>query len=74
MELATAKENAMYNVVSKAAYGNSLDPEAAHNAWSVKEQELQSSGVGGKELEEAKQNWYLLEAQDILKIIVLILY
>ena len=67
MELATAKENAMYNVVSKAAYGNSLDPEAAHNAWSVKEQELQSSGVGGKELEEAKQNWYLLEAQRYFK-------
>ena len=63
MEIATAKENAMYNVISKAAYGNTLDPEAAHNAWSNKEQELQAAGVGGKELEEAKQNWYLLEGQ-----------
>ena len=67
MEIGTAKDNSMYNVVSKAAYGNTIDPEAAHSAWTVKEQELQNSGIGGKELEEAKQNWYLLEAQRYFK-------
>ncbi len=67
MEICTAKENSMYNVVSKAAYGNTIDPEAAHTAWTVKEQELQNSGIGGKELDEAKQNWYLLDAQRYFK-------
>lgn len=67
MEIGSALENSMYNVVSKAAYGNTLDPEAAHIAWTTKEQELQSSGVEGKELEDAKQNWYLLDAQRYFK-------
>lgn len=67
MEIATASENSMYNAVSKAAYGNTLDPESAHNAWSSKEQELQAAGIGGKELEEAKLNWYLLEGQRYFK-------
>ena len=67
MEIATSSENSMYNVVSKAAYGNTLDPEAAHSAWTNKEQELLGSGVEGKELDEAKQNWYLLEAQRYFK-------
>ena len=55
MEISTAKENAMYNVISKAAYGNTVDPEAAHTAWSSKEQELQAAGIGGKELDEANK-------------------
>ena len=63
MEIATASENSMYNAVSKAAYGNTLDPEAAHNAWTIKEQELQGNGIEGTDLDEAKQNWYLLEGQ-----------
>ena len=67
MEIATSSENSMYNVVSKAAYGNTLDPEAAHSAWTNKEQELLGSGIEGKELDEAKQNWYLLEAQRYFK-------
>lgn len=63
MEIATASENSMYNAVSKAAYGNTIDPEAAHAAWTIKEKELQASGVEGQELAEAKQNWFLLEGQ-----------
>jgi len=63
MEIASAQENSMYNVVSKAAYGNTIDPQAAHDAWTIKEQELSSSGIEGRDLEEAKQNWYLLDGQ-----------
>ena len=67
MEIGTASENSMYNVVSKAAYGNSVDPELAHNAWSIKEQELNASGIQGKDLDDAKQNWYLLDGQRYFK-------
>ena len=67
MEIGTALENSMYNVVSKAAYGNTIDPQSAHDAWTTKEQELSTSGVEGRDLEEAKQNWYLLEAQRYYK-------
>ena len=67
MEIATQSENSMYNVVSKAAYGNSLDPQMANDAWNDKESQLKSSGVSGSDLDDAKTDWYLLEAQRYFK-------
>jgi DNA-directed RNA polymerase subunit L len=63
MEIGTAGENGMFNAVSKASYGNTLDVEAAAVAWADKEKELDASGMNAVNIEYEKQNWYLLEAQ-----------
>ena len=48
MQLATAQENGMFNVVSKAAYGCTIDPDSAAAAWSEKEKEFETSGLTPK--------------------------
>jgi len=63
MEIGTAAENGMFNAVSKAAYGNTMDVEAAATAWADKEKELDASGMNAAEIEYEKQNWYMLESQ-----------
>lgn len=63
MELGTASENGMYNVVSKSSFGNTIDTEAASLAWSEKEKELSSTGSTAEQIEFEKKNWYLLEVQ-----------
>ena len=67
MQISTASDSGMFNVVSKACYGNTVDPEAANTAWLQKENELKSNGTEGVELESAKQNWFLLEGQRYFK-------
>jgi len=62
MQLATAKENGMFNVVSKSTYGATMDKEAAAAAWADKEKEYNASGMSADDIEYEKKNWYLLEA------------
>lgn len=59
----TAKENSMFNVVSKCAYGNTLDMGRVNNVWSEQESTLRSQGVSDEDIEFQKKNFYLLDAQ-----------
>lgn len=61
--VANAKVNSMFNVVSKCAYGNSLDETRANEMWMEIEQKLFSEGMTKEEIDFQKQNFYLLDAQ-----------
>jgi DNA-directed RNA polymerase subunit L len=61
--IATAKENAAFNVVSKCSYSNVIDPVRQADAWNTREQELKTQGVDATEIEFEKKNWMLLEGQ-----------
>jgi DNA-directed RNA polymerase II subunit RPB3 len=60
----TAKDNSMYNVVCKCAYGNTVDAEKAQMAWQDQEDKLkQSEGVTKEDIQFQKENFYALDAQ-----------
>jgi len=60
----TAKENSMYNVVSKCAYGNTVDMEKVNEVWQEQEDKLkQSDGITKEDIKFQKDNFYLLDAQ-----------
>jgi len=59
----TAKQNSMYNVVSKCAYGNTLDMIKINDFWTEQENKLVSNGLSKKDIEFEKKNFYLLDAQ-----------
>lgn len=59
----TAKENSMFNVVSKCAYGNTPDVEKAKSVWGEHEDKLRSGNTTAEEIEMQKKNFYLLDAQ-----------
>jgi len=59
-----AKENGMYNVVSKCSYGNSLDAVKISEYWDNYEAKLRSEPSNtDKDIEFQKKNFYLLDAQ-----------
>ena len=56
----SARENSMFNVVSKCSYGNTPNLEQINDEWS----EIESkSDANPKELEFQKKNFYILDAQ-----------
>jgi DNA-directed RNA polymerase alpha subunit len=59
----TAKDNSMYNVVSKCSYGNTLDPLKISEFWEQYEQKLLTEKMTKEEIEFQKKNFYLLDAQ-----------
>jgi DNA-directed RNA polymerase II subunit RPB3 len=59
----TAKENNMYNVVSKCSYGNTVDMEKASEIWSDQEAKLRTQDTPSADIEFQKKNFYLLDAQ-----------
>ena len=59
----TAKENSMFNVVSKCAYGNTLDIEKISQVWEEYENKLISEEMTKQEIEFQKKNFYILDAQ-----------
>jgi len=60
----TAKDNGMYNVVSKCSYGNTLDAVKISEFWEQHEAKMRSDqGVTDKDIEFEKKNFYLLDAQ-----------
>jgi DNA-directed RNA polymerase subunit L len=59
----SAKTNGMYNVVSKCAYGNTIDIEKADEAWERKQVQLAEENSTKEEIEFHKKNFYLLDAQ-----------
>lgn len=60
----TAKENSMYNVVSKCAYSNTIDPKAVDDEWEKRKQKYAKEGtLDEAEIEYEKKNFYILDAQ-----------
>ena len=63
LDIGRASEDGAFNVVSCATYGATPDPIAARDAWQAKEKELLSEGKDPSDVEFAKQDWMLLDAQ-----------
>jgi DNA-directed RNA polymerase subunit L len=61
--IANAKVNSMFNVVSKCAYGNTVDKIKADEMWLEIAQKMLSEGMTKEEVEFQKNNFYLLDAQ-----------
>jgi len=59
----TAKENSMFNVVSKCSYGNTPDMIKINEVWEDHEKKLQTEQLSVEEIEFEKKNFYLLDAQ-----------
>jgi len=59
----TARENSMFNVVSKCAYSNTIDIEKVKQVWDEREQVLRADKTPIEDIEYEKRNFYLLDAQ-----------
>ena len=59
----TAKDNSMFNVVSKCAYGNTPDMKKIDEVWEEHANKLSSEKLSEEEIEFEKKNFYLLDAQ-----------
>lgn len=59
----TAKDNSTYNVVSKCAYGNTIDAVKAKTIWEDVEQKMRAEESTNDEISFQKKNYYLLDAQ-----------
>lgn len=59
----TAKEDGMFNVVSKCSYGNTPDLAKANEIWLKKEDSMRSENATNDEINFEKRNFYLLDAQ-----------
>jgi DNA-directed RNA polymerase subunit L len=58
----SAKDNSMFNVVSKCSYGNTIDGSAARDVWDAQEAKLRSDGESEEEIDFQKRNFYILDA------------
>ena len=61
--VATAKDNSMFNVVSKCAYGNTMDSTKASSAWDAQEEKLRKDGKSEGDIKFQKDNFRILDAQ-----------
>lgn len=61
--VSTAKQNSMFNVVSKCAYGNTLDTEKSAQAWEKIENKLRKEEESSADIAFQKENFRLLDAQ-----------
>uniref|UniRef100_A0A6C0JLB6 DNA-directed RNA polymerase RpoA/D/Rpb3-type domain-containing protein n=1 Tax=viral metagenome TaxID=1070528 RepID=A0A6C0JLB6_9ZZZZ len=59
----TAKENSMFNVVSKCSYGNTPDMKKIDEIWEEHQRKLHTEQLSVEEIEFEKKNFYLLDAQ-----------
>jgi len=59
----TAKENSMFNVVSKCAYGNTIDTAKVSSIWEDQEDILRSEELNADEIKFQKKNFHILDAQ-----------
>jgi DNA-directed RNA polymerase alpha subunit/DNA-directed RNA polymerase subunit L len=58
----TAKDDSMFNVVSKCSYGNTVDIVKANGVWEEHERKLKSDGSTSEEIMIQKKNFYILDA------------
>lgn len=65
LDISTAKDDGMYNVVSTCSYGNTLDNVKIIDVWNEKRKQLEKDGTSQEEIEDEKKNWLLLDAKRI---------
>ena len=65
--ISNAKENGMFNVVSKCAHFNVIDPEERDEVWAIKLQSLQDEGRTEEEIDFEKKNFQYLDAERCYK-------
>lgn len=58
-----AKDNSTFNVVSKCAYGNTVDPVKISSAWDKLEEKFRSEGLNATEITYQKRNYEALDQQ-----------
>ena len=61
--VANVETNSMFNVVSKCAYGFTVSPAKSAAAWEKIEAKMASEGATEKDINFAKRNFELLDAQ-----------
>lgn len=59
----TAKENSMFNVVSKCSYGNTIDVKRVDSIWEEQNNNLIAEQTSLDDIAFQKRNFYLLDAQ-----------
>ena len=65
--ISNAKDNAMYNVVSKCTYSNTIDTDKANNKWNELKAEYMSKGLTTEEIAFEEKNFRLLDGQRCFK-------
>jgi DNA-directed RNA polymerase II subunit RPB3 len=60
--ISNAKDDGMFNVVSCAAFGNTVDMLEANRIWNEKEKQLKEEKQSDEEIEYLKKDWYALDA------------
>ena len=66
LDIGTAKEDGMFNIVCTCAYQMTMDASKVDEAWRIKDAELVREGiatVGSEEMNAQRKNWSLLDAQ-----------
>ena len=63
LDIGTAKQDGMYNIVSTCAYGATMDTVKATDIWNDKKKELVKSGMSEEDIDYERKNWFLLEAK-----------
>ena len=61
--IATAKDNACFNVVSTCTYKATQDIDASEEKWSVKSSELKLQGIDDEKLKLIRADWNNLDAK-----------
>lgn len=61
--ISNAKDNSMYNVVSKCTYSNTIDQVKVVQKWKELEAEYRSKDLSLEEIDFEKRNFYLLDGQ-----------
>lgn len=61
--VSNAKQNSMYNVVSKCAYGNTPDRAKIAEVWEEQDAKFRSDGVSREDIDFQKKNFEILDAQ-----------
>lgn len=65
LDIGTAKQDGMYNIVSTCAYGNTMDSVKANDVWNERKNQLQKDGVSEEDIDFEYRNWLLLDAKRI---------
>jgi DNA-directed RNA polymerase alpha subunit len=60
--LSNAKDDGMFNVVSCAAFGNTVNMRSANDNWNEKERKLKEENQSDEDIEFLKKDWYALDA------------
>ena len=61
--VSNAKDNSMYNIVSKCAYGNTPDTEKGLGVWDKLEAKMRSDGENDSDIRFQKENFRILDSQ-----------